>query len=135
MSVLILLMGLVVAGTGIADFSGRSRSPEASVERYFAALEAAEPETALAEIAPAGREQAAAFVRNSLGNRYQITGIAVRYPSLLARLGGEADRPIAVTVFLDITQKDGSRWQAGPQVALVQEEGRSYLESAPLMPA
>ncbi len=117
------------------DLRSRPASVEGVVRRYFAALEAGDVDGALAELAPPITDLDVAFVENVVGNRYHVVGVAVREPSLLARLGGAAPGPAEVTVFLDITQAaDETRWQAGPRVGVREIDGRWFLARPPLAP-
>ncbi len=105
------------------------------MRRYFTALEGGDVPGALSTLAPPVSDRDVAFVENGLGNRYRITGIAVRQPSLLARFVGAPAAPTEVTVFLDITQAvDDVRWQAGPRVMVREIDGRWYLARPPLAP-
>src|SRR5689334_4605615 len=58
----------IVLGSAISDIGGRSSSPETAVRRYFAALQADDPDAALGALAPATRDRDRAFVENGLGN-------------------------------------------------------------------
>lgn len=129
---LLIMTGALVLASAVREVVARQTGPEAVVARYFAALEASDLDGALAEIAPEGRAEAAPFVENNLGNAYQITGIAAEYASVTEQLAGGSGAARTVTVFLDVTQKDGARWQAGPRVPLVHSGGRVYLAQAPL---
>ena len=115
------------------DVTGRATGPEAVIRRYFAALEEGDVDGALEAIAPGARQASTPFVENGVANQYRIVGIAVRHPSLLARMAGEPAGPREATVFLDITQAvDGVRWQASPAVPLAEDAGRWYLARPPL---
>lgn len=130
---LLALVALVVGVGAAVDLTGRPSGPEPVIRRYFAALERGDVDAALETIMPSAREASTAFVENGIANEYRIVGIAVRHPSLLARMAGEAPGPRDATVFLDITQAvDGMRWQASPRVALVEVVGRWYLGQPPL---
>ena len=132
LGLLILLAG-TVGIAAIFDLRSRSESPETVVRGYFQALEAGDAEGALDRVDPARREEWREFVENGVLNEYRIAGIAVRQPSLLARVRGESSAPRNVTVFLDITAwASGDRWQASPRTPLVQHEGRWYLSRPPL---
>jgi hypothetical protein len=129
---LILLALILISVAAVTDVLGRSASPEAVVRTYFGALEAEDAERALEQILPEGRARARPFVENAVGNDYGIVGMAVEQVSILDRMGGAPPEPRAVTIFLDIRQKDGTRWQAAPRVPLRWREGRVYLGAAPL---
>jgi hypothetical protein len=129
-----LTIGVIIVGV-VNDVRSRPASVESVVRRYFAALEAEDVDGALETLAPPVSERDVAFVRNGVGNRYRIAGIAVREPSAVARLGGEPAGPTEVTVFLNITQAaDQTPWQAGPRVAVREIGGRWYLAHPPLAP-
>jgi hypothetical protein len=131
---LVLTIGVILFGV-VNDLRSRPTSVETVVRRYFTSLEAGDVEAALAALAPPVRERDIAFVENLVGNRYQIAGIAVREPSLLARLGGQPAGPTDVTVFLEVTQAtDDTRWKAGPRVPVREINGRWYLGRPPLAP-
>jgi hypothetical protein len=131
--VLLAVTSLIVAAGAVTDLRERRSSPETIVRGYFAALEGGDEDAALAALAPAVREDWTAFVENSLNNTYRVSGIAVRQPSFLERLQGAPAAPTDLTVFLDITQwADGVRWQAGPEVDILQADGRWYLAKPPL---
>ena len=126
---------MILAG-GVLDVRSRPSSVETVVRRYFTALEHEDVAGALATIAPPVRASDVAFVENSVGNRYRVTGIAVRQPSALERLRSAGAGPTEVTIFLDITQVvDDARWQAGPRVAVQEIGGAWYLVRPPLAPA
>jgi hypothetical protein len=127
------VMGLVVAMGAGSDLVGRASSPETVVRRYLAALQTGDVDAALRAIAPNSREQWTPFVENGVGNEYRVVGVAVRQPSLLARIGGEPGAPTEATVFLDITQAvEDVRWQTVSRVPLVELGGRWYLNRPPL---
>lgn len=132
---LLAVAALLLTINGAADLLGRAASPEATVRRYFAALEADDVDAALDAIDPTVRPAWTPFVENGVRNEYRIVGIAVRHPSVLAQLRGDPAGPRELTVFLDITQAvDGARWQAGPRVPIVLIAGRWYLGRPPLAP-
>lgn len=131
---LVAATAFVVAVGATVDVFGRQFSPEGVVRRYFAAVEASDPQAALAEIVPSARDRVASFVEHNLGNRYRVLGIATEGASVVDRLGGADGRARSVTVFLEITQKDGARWEAGPRVPLIRVGDRIYLGRPPLMP-
>jgi len=132
---LLIVSVIVVAASAIEDLRGRSMSPEATVRRYFSALEAADVDTALEQIAPAARDAQTRFIENGAGNKYRVVGIAVRTPSLLDRFRGAPSTPEDITVFVSVTEVvSGDEWQATPRVPLVQENDRWYLARAPLAP-
>jgi hypothetical protein len=102
------------------------------IRSYFLGLEQLDADRSVEQIVPEARKRLTPFIENGAGNRYEIVGIAVEEPSILARLAGAPEDPTAATIFLDITQADGLRWQASPRVPLVRRDGRWYLGEAPL---
>ena len=130
---LLMLCGAIVVAAATLELRTRDTSPEAVVRGYFSALERGDLDAALLALDPSARASSASFVANMLNNEYRIEGIAVRQTSFLDRLRGEPARPPEATIFLAITQAvDGVRWEAGPRVALVQQDGRWYLARPPL---
>jgi hypothetical protein len=136
LALLLLVIGaVIVAGSAVFDLRTRATSPEATVRRYFDALQAGDVDAALNELSPATRSKDSAFVEAIAGNEYRVVGIAVRSTSLFDQVRGTAPGPREVTVFLDVTETfSGDRWQATPRVPLVQDSGRWYLARAPLAP-
>lgn len=108
-------------------------SPDEVVRAYFSGLQELDADRSVAQIVPEMRPRVTAFVENGAGNVYRITGVAVERPSLMARWAGSSGAARNATVFLDITQADGMRWQATPRVELVYLD-RWYLADAPLRP-
>ena len=132
---LLFFGGLIVAASAFVDLRTRSISPEATVRRYFAALQEGDVDSALQELAPAARSQDASFAEAIAGNEYRVVGVAVRSTSLLDQIQGAPPGPKEVTIFLDITETvSGDHWQATPRVSLVASSGRWYLGRAPLAP-
>src|SRR5437868_1915111 len=100
-----LLLALAVVGlSAMVDVVERRSSPETVVRGYFAALQSGDVDAALAAITPEARAEWTLFVENGAFNTYRVSGVAVRQPSLLARLRGESGRPTDVTIFVEITQ-------------------------------
>lgn len=134
LGLLVVSVGVIAVGV-VLDVRTRPVSVETVVRRYFAALEAGDVDAALSALAPPVSARDATFVANAVGNRYHVRGIAVRHPSLVARLRGEPAGPRDVTVFLEITQAiEEVQWQAGPTVPVVEIDGRWYLGRPPLAP-
>jgi hypothetical protein len=112
-------------------------SVEAGVRRYAAAVSNADLDSALAEIAPERRGAWADFVRNQLGNVYDVKGIAVRSPSLIERLA-RRDQPVnagpfEVTVVMDVNRDYPSDfYQPTTRVPVEVVGERPYL-AAPLL--
>ncbi len=133
----LLLLAATIAAivtAALADMLAGDGRAQTVVRAYFGALEASDGSTALDQIVPEARLRSGAFVQNGLGNRYRVVGIAVEQASVLKRLVGHSRGASSVTTFLDITQADGTRWQAGPRVPLVRSGDRWYLARPPLMP-
>jgi hypothetical protein len=121
---LLALIGLTIVSVEVID---RPESAvEASVRRYAAAISNSDLQVALAEIAPDQRARWTDWVRSQLGNVYEVRGVAVRAPSLLAG-------PTEVTVDLDVNRDFPDEfYQPTPRVAVEMFEGRPYL-AAPLL--
>ncbi|HZT08756.1 MAG TPA: hypothetical protein VFC51_17160 [Chloroflexota bacterium] len=133
-SFLLLALGIaILVGSAVVDVVSRATSPEATVRRYFSALQRGDIDGALECLAPDIRARERAFVVNGADNEYRVVGVAVHVPSVLDRLRGASARPSDVTIFLDIIPAvDGPEWQAAPRVPLVELNGRWYLGRAPL---
>jgi hypothetical protein len=114
------------------DAIERRSGPEPAIRAYFAGLEDLDADRSVEQIVPEARPRLTPFIENGAGNHYGIVGIAIGQPSILARVAGASNNSVAATVFLDITQADGARWQAAPRVPLVRRDGRWFLEDAPL---
>lgn len=122
--VLLALMALAIAGVEVWDRP--EAAVESSVRRYAVAVSSADLDGALAEIAPSQRAAWRDWVQSQLGNVYDVTGIAVRAPWLLAA-------PTEVTAVLDVNRDYADEfYQASPRVSVEQADGRWYL-SAPLL--
>jgi hypothetical protein len=107
---------------------------EASVRRYAAAVSAADLDGALAEIAPDQRAHWQDWVRGQLGNVYEVRGIAVRSPSLVARVTrGVPLEPVEVTTILDVNRDYPDEfYQPTTRVPVEIFDRRPYL-AAPLL--
>lgn len=125
---------LLVGSAAVSEAGGRRGGAEDVIRAYFFGLENLDADLSVAQIVPEARERLRSFVENGAGNHYEIVGIAVQQRSLLDRWRGAQADVMTATIFLDITQADGNRWQAGPRVSLVQREGRWFLGDAPLRP-
>lgn len=129
-----LLVGIVAA---IGAETALDRSPgqvEGSITRYATAMAAQDADAAAAEIAPSRRARWRAFLESQLGNIYELRGLGVRTPSVLARLTtGAAAVPTEATAVLDVNRGyPGFFYQPTTRVPLMLEEGRIYL-AAPLL--
>ena len=125
---------LLIGAVAVSDAAGRRDVPEEMIRTYFYGLESLDADLSVEQILPEERGRLTPFVENSVGNHYDIVGIAVEWPSLIERAGGAQPEARTATVFLDITQADGVRWQAGPRVIVIRRDGRWYLGDAPLRP-
>jgi hypothetical protein len=123
-TVLIVLIALAIVGVQVIDRP--AASVEASVRRYATAVSNADFDAAMAEIAPDQRARWTDWVRSQLGNIYEVRGVAVRAPFLLAS-------PSEVTVDLDVNRGYPDEfYQPTPRVPVEVYEGRPYL-AAPLL--
>jgi hypothetical protein len=121
---LIALAALAIVGVQAADRP--AASVESSVRRYAQAMSNGELDAAMAEIAPDQRAKWREWVGEQLGNVYEVRGIAVRAPSLLAP-------PSEVTVDLDVNREFPEEfYQPTPRVPVEAYDGRWYL-AAPLL--
>ncbi len=121
---LLILIAVAIIGVELADRP--AATVEASVRRYAAAMAKGDLDAAMAEIAPSERSRWSDWVNGQLGNVYDVTGIAVHTPWLLAA-------PTDVTVDLDVNRAYPDQfYQASPRVAVESANGRWYL-SAPLL--
>jgi hypothetical protein len=123
----LVLLALAAASiVGVEAWDRPDAAVEASVRRYATAVSSSDLDAAMAEIAPQQRPRWRDWVQSQLGNVYDVTGIAVRAPWLLAR-------PTDVTVDLDINREfEDEFYQATPRVGLEEVDGRWYL-AAPLL--
>jgi len=132
-----LLVALVAAAIVVVQVSARAEgSVEAGVRRYAAAVSNSDLDGALAEIAPERRAAWADFVRNQLGNIYDVKGIAVRSPSPLQRLTDRrAPGPFEVTVVMDVNRDYPSDfYQPTTRVPVELVGERPYLATPLLAP-
>jgi hypothetical protein len=121
---LMLLLGLAILGVEVWDRP--SAAVEAGVRRYAMAVSNGDLDAALAEIAPDQRAASSDFVRNQLGNIYDVTGVAVRATSILGQ-------PTDVTTDLDVNRAYPDQYyQAAPREPVEEVDGRWYL-AAPLL--
>lgn len=125
--VLLALVALAIVGVQVWDRP--EAAVEGSVRRYAAAMQAADVDAALAEIAPDRRARWKDWVQGQSGNVYDVTGIAVRAPWLLGR-------PTDVTVDIDVNRGYSDEfYQATPRVGVEEADGRWYLAAPLLAPA
>jgi len=122
--VLLVLMAAAIASIQLFDRSGAA--VEASVRRYAMAISNSDLDAAMAEIAPERRADSIEFVQSQLGNIYDVTGIAVRSASVLAR-------PFEVTAIMDVNRNfPEDFYQPTARVNVEEVDGRWYL-AAPLL--
>lgn len=122
--VLIALIGLAIVGVQLIDRP--AAAVEGTVRRYALAVSIGDQDGAMAEIAPDQREQWLDWVSGQVGNQYEVRGIAVRAPSLLAE-------PIEVSVNLDVNRDaPGDFYQPTARVPVEHHNGAWYL-AAPLL--
>jgi hypothetical protein len=122
--ILVALVAVAIAGVEALDRP--EAAVEASVRRYATAVTNADLNAAMAEIAPDQRAAWSDWVQGQLGNVYDVTGIAVRAPALLAT-------PTEVTVFLDLNRGYPDEfYQPTARVPVEEVDGQWYL-GAPLL--
>jgi len=121
-----LLLLVVLAILVVQIWDRPVAAVETGVRRYATAVTNADVDAAMAEIAPEQRAAWRDFVRNQLGNVYDVTGVAVRANSLLGR-------PTEVTADMDVNRAYPDQfYQAAPRVSVEEVDGRWYL-TAPLL--
>jgi hypothetical protein len=124
---LLTLVALSVASIQVLDRA--EASVEGSVRRYAVAISNGDLDAAMAEIAPDQRANWTDWVRNQLGNVYDVRGVAVRSPSVLQRVtlrvpGG----PTEVTAILDVNRDfPDDFYQPTARVPVEELDGRGYL--------
>ncbi|MDQ3811837.1 MAG: hypothetical protein M3336_16260 [Chloroflexota bacterium] len=122
-----LLVALALAAVGVSVLDRAEASVETSVRRYASAVTSGDLGGALAELAPARREMWREWVSGQLGNVYQVRGIAVRSPSVIARLS-RGGGPLEVTVVLDVNRDYPDLfYQPTARVPVEASDGRWYL--------
>ena len=133
---LLLVLALGVAGAigGVQALGRDEAATEASVRRYATAISSGDADAALAEIAPDQRARWRDWVRGQLGNVYDVRGVAVRSPAVLARvLEQQSGRPVEVTVVMDVNRDFPDEfYQPTPRVPIEYAAGRPFL-AAPLL--
>jgi hypothetical protein len=128
---LLAVMAAAIVGVQVLDRSGAA--VEGSVRRYAAAISQADLDTAMAEIAPERRAAWTDWVRSQLGNVYDVTGIAVRSPSVVQRVfDGAPGRPFEVTAIMDVNRGYPEFYQPTTTESVTEVDGRWYL-AAPLL--
>lgn len=138
---LVLVGALLVAGAMavvlgyLADRS--TREVQGLADRYLLAVQRKDLPAALDTIDPEERGRWAAWIDHQTGNRYQVEGLAVRAPSLIARLvGGAGGSPTEVAITARITLESGEPWDrpAVTVVHLVRRDGRLWFREPPFHP-
>jgi hypothetical protein len=128
---LVVLNGLLLAAVLLAilcvEVVDRTDAAiEGSVRRYATAVGNSDLDAAMAEIAPDQRAAWRDWVSGQLGNVYDVTGVAVRSPSLFGA-------PTEVTTDMDVDRPWPDQfYQASPTVPVEQYQGAFYL-AAPLL--
>jgi hypothetical protein len=127
----LLLVGWLVLGIGLLADSRRG-SPEPTVRRYLADLQAHRLEAALAALAPAAAERWRGFVEFQQFNRYQVVSIAVRSPSPLESIAtGRAWQATRLTLVVDVEEPSGLRWRGSTLVPVARRPDQSWLLERP----
>jgi hypothetical protein len=130
--VLLAALGLAIVGVQVLDRP--AAQVDGSVRRYAAAVASGDLDAAVEEIAPSRRGQWRDWVRGQLGNIYEVRGVAVRAPSLLASRGIRT--PSEVTVMLDVDRGYPDEfYQPTTRVPVEQVDGRWYVAEPLLAPA
>lgn len=131
----LLLLSIAAAVLAVQGLDRGSPAVDAAVRRYAQSVTRQRLQDAAGEIAPSTRGQWEPWIASQLGNIYEITGLAVRHPSLLARLTtGAAPGPTEVTVILDLNRGYREFYQPTTRVRVLFEEGRWYLAEPLLAP-
>ena len=122
----LLLAAIALAIVGVQVVDRGEAAVEGSVRRYATAISNSDLDAAMAELAPSVRPGWREWVAGQLGNVYEVRGIAVRAPSLLAA-------PVEVTTVLDVNRGYPDEfYQPTTTVAVTVADGRWYL-AAPLL--
>lgn len=121
---LLALAGLAILLVQVVDRPALAL--EVSVRRYAQAITNDDLDGAMAQIAPDQRDQWREFVSTQVGNLYEVRGIAVRAPSLLAA-------PSEVTVNLDVNRDVPSDFFQPTARVLVEEYNGAWYLAAPLL--
>ena len=129
----LLLLALVAAILGIQVGDRPAGQVDSSVRRYAEAVTRGDLDAAINEIAPPERARWRDWIAGQLGNIYDVRGVAVRAPALLAR--GVPSAPSEVTVALDVDRGYPNEfYQPTTRVPLEQVGGRWYLAEPLLAP-
>lgn len=123
---------LLLALGGVAALSPVLLRDSAEVDRtvrhYASAVGRQDLRGAVAALEPAAREPWSAWVSGQLGNVYDVTGVAVRSPSLLDQwLRGASPVPFEASVRLDVNRGDPGFYQPVTRVGVTRVGGRWYL--------
>jgi hypothetical protein len=130
---LVLVVGLGLAIVGVQVLDRPAARVDSSVRRYAVAVSTGDLEAAVEEIAPQERGRWREWIAGQLGNIYEVRGVAVRAPSLLARAANRA--PSEVTVMLDVDRGYPDEfYQPTTRVPVEQVDGRWYLVEPLLAP-
>jgi hypothetical protein len=129
---LLAVMGVAIVGIQLFDRSGAA--VEGSVRRYAMAISAGDFDAAMAEIAPERRAGWTDWVHAQLGNVYDITGIAVRSPSVVQRVFSDVPGgAFEVTAIMDVNRNyPDDFYQPTTRVNVEEVDGRWYL-ATPLL--
>jgi hypothetical protein len=126
----LLLLAVVGGSVLLVQVSDRAApAVQATVQRYTRAMAAQDEAAALAEIAPSRRAEWTDWVHQQAGNVYDVKGIGVREPSMVARLTQHVPgMPFEVSAVIDVNHDyPDEYYQATTQAAVVQEDGRWFL--------
>ena len=129
--VLLAVLGLAIVGVQVMDRP--AAQVDGSVRRYAAAVGSGDLDAAVGEITPQARGQWRAWIAGQLGNIYEVRGVAVRAPSLLARAATSAPSEVTVTLDVDRGYPD-EFYQPTTRVPVEQVDGRWYLVEPLLAP-
>jgi hypothetical protein len=130
-AVSLLGFGWLLLAIGLVADAGRG-SPEATVRRYLADLEARQVAAALGALEPAAGVRWRDFVEFQQFNRYRVISIAVRSPSILeSASGGRPWRATELTLVADIVEPSGIQWRGSTVVPVAQIDGRWVMRRAP----
>jgi hypothetical protein len=128
---LLAALGLAIVGVQLRDRP--AAQVDASVRRYAAAVASGDLEAAVEEIAPQERGRWREWIAGQLGNIYDVRGVAVRAPALLARAGTSAPSEVSVALDVDRGYPD-EFYQPTTRVPVEQVDGRWYLVEPLLAP-
>ena len=129
----VLLAAVALAIVGVQVTDRPAAQVDSSVRRYAMAVASRDLDAAVEEIAPRERGRWREWIADQLGNIYEVRGVAVRAPSLLARAGTGAPSEVTVTLDVDRGYPD-EFYQPTTRVPVVQVDGRWYLVEPLLAP-